>query len=396
MVKVEEAKRLLFEEIQRSKSVKVKIADALGCVISQDIFSPIDMPLFDQSSMDGYAVCSGNDFSRKEFTVVGEIKAGDDISVGLSPGECVRIYTGAAVPESSDAIIIQENTEEKNGKISVRLEYKKSDHIRLKSSQIKKGELALKKNMLLNPAAIGFLAMLGIETVEVFLNPKISIIVTGNEIVRVGEELKRGKIYESNSVVLNAALKQMNINVNHQFTVEDDKNELKKKIELAIADSDILILSGGISVGKYDFVFDALKELGTKETYYKIYQKPGKPMFAGKLKGTFVFALPGNPASALVCFYEYVYPSIRKMCGFVNYELRKLMLKTVSGIKKKEGKAAFIRSKITDEGVMELEGQGSDMLRSFSEADSFIYLDLDKGNITQNELVEVHLLPVYF
>lgn len=394
MVTVEEAKKIVFENIQPTKSVEAKINDALNFVLAKDIFSPIDLPSFNQSSMDGYAINFGNDFDIKEFEIIGEIKAGDDEIFILEIGQAVRIFTGAAVPLSANAIIIQENAEEINGKIIVQSTYKNGDRIRIKGSQIKFGELALTKNTILNPASIGFLAMLGIEKVKVFSKPSISIIITGNEIVAVGSALKNGKIYESNSYMLESALTQMNLKIQNKYFVEDHKNILKRKIEIAINDSEILILTGGISVGKYDFVLEILNELGVKTFYYKIFQKPGKPMFAGKINDTYIFALPGNPASALVCFYEYVFPAIRKMIGIKNFELKKIFLKTINEIKKKEGKAAFIRSKICDDGIVELKEQGSDTLRSFSEADSFIYLHQMKGNVNQNELVEVHLLPV--
>lgn len=393
MVTVEEAKQLLSENTPTFGLEEVPIADALNYVLAEDVFSPIDLPSFDQSSMDGYAVCSENNFDRKEFTVVGEIKAGDDLSVQLSEGEAVRIFTGAAVPPSADSIVIQENVNAVDGKIILTKSYKRADHIRFKNSQIKQGEQALKKGSVLNPGAIGFLASLGLNKVKVYARPSVSIVVTGNEIISPGEVLVHGKVYESNSFSIVAAMQQMNITVCEIYRVRDEKEKLHQILSDAISNSDIVILSGGISVGKYDLVYDALQEFGIKVLFYKVSQKPGKPVLAGKIGDKLIFALPGNPASALVCFYEYVYPSIRKMTGFGNFELKKIRLKSDREIMKKEGRALFIRSKITDTGVLELEGQGSDMLRSFAMADAFIYLREEQGMVKQNEEVEVHLLP---
>lgn len=394
MVTVEEAKRLLFLQVQRSEVVEVDILQSLNCVLARDIFSVIDLPSFDQSSMDGYAVASGNDSERKVFDVIGEIKAGDDPTIELMTGQAVRIFTGAALPKGADSIVIQEKVEEKNGQLFLQENCKKGDCIRRKSSQIKKGDLALEKGSVINPAAIGFLASLGIVKVSIYKKPLVSIIVTGNEIIQAGEELTNGKIYESNSFSLRAALMQMGIEVNNVFTVEDEKEELRNKIETGLNGSDIFLITGGISVGKYDLVHGTLSELGVETIFYKVAQKPGKPFFAGKLKNKMIFALPGNPASGMVCFYEYVYPAIRMMRGFKNTALRSVRLKSLKEINKKEGRAVFIRAKTIEDGVMELEGQDSNMLRSFAQADAFIYIKQETQTIKQNEEVEVHLLPL--
>jgi len=393
MVTVEEAKKLLYENVQQSEIVEVKILDSLNCVLADDIFSPIDLPSFDQSSMDGYALNFGNDLERKEFEIIGEIKAGDDSTFILATGQAVRIFTGATVPESANSIIIQEKAEEKNGNLFLQEKIKVGDCIRKKGTQIKQGELALKKLIVLNPASIGFITSLGIDRVKIFSKPKVSIIVTGNEIISVGNELKHGKVYESNSFSLISALMQMNIEVKNSLKVEDDLEALKLKIKSCLANSDIVLLTGGISVGKYDFAFEAIKSCGVETIFYKVLQKPGMPVFAGKLGNNLIFALPGNPASALVCFYEYVYPTIKQMQGFQNIYLPKVKLKSLHPITKKAGKANFIRAKIIEDGIAELEKQDSNMLRSFAEADGFIYLDKEVEIVKQNEEVEVHLLP---
>jgi molybdopterin molybdotransferase len=393
MVTVEEAKKLLSENIHRADIVEVNILDALNCVIAEDILSPIDLPSFDQSSMDGYAINSGTDLNRNQFEIVGEIKAGDDSTIVLKPGQSVRIFTGASVPQSAGSIIFQEKVEEKNDILFLHEKIKHGDCIRKKGTQILKGEIALKKLTVLNPASIGFITSLGIDKVKIFRKPNISIIVTGNEIIAVGEELKNGKVYESNSFSLTSALMQMNIEVKNSLKVEDDLEALKLKIQSCLIDSDIVLLTGGISVGKYDFAFEAMKSCGVETIFYKVLQKPGMPVFAGKLGDKIIFALPGNPASALVCFYEYVYPTLKQMQGFQHIYLPKVKLKSIHSITKKVGKSIFIRAKIMDDGVAELGKQDSNMLRSFAEADGFIYLDKDVENVKQQEEVEVHLLP---
>lgn len=392
MISVEEAKRLLFERIEKSISVDVVINEASGCVLAEDILSPIDLPSFNQSAMDGYAV-STNQKNKQQYEVIGEIKAGDECTFHLESGQAVRIFTGAAVPESADAIVIQENVNRVNGSIQLSGDFRKGDCIRIKGSQIKKGELALKKNTVLNPASIGFLASLGISKLKIYKKPEVSVVVTGNEIVKPGKNLKAGEIYESNSFSLNAALDQMHIVSKNILTASDDKNELKNAFEKCLNDSDIVILTGGISVGKYDLVHDILKDAGVETIFYKVAQKPGKPFFAGKLNDKLIFALPGNPAAVLVCFYEYVYPVIRRIRGFENTALPMMKLKSLTDISKKEDRALFIRAKRISDGVMPLEKQDSNMLRSFAEADVLIYIPNEKENINIGEDVEVHLLP---
>jgi len=392
MISVEEAKRLLFERVEKSASVMIELTEAQGSVLAEDVFSPIDLPSFNQSAMDGYAIAA-KEKNKREYEVVGEIKAGDPGSIHLKPGQAVRIFTGAAVPETADAIVIQENTIRVNGSVQLITEFKTGDCIRVKGSQIKKGELALRKDSMLNPAAIGFLASLGISKVKIFQKPVISIIVTGNEIISPGDNLQPGEIYESNSYSLAAALNQMHITPKNILKAVDEKNDLTNKFENCLKDSGIIILTGGISVGKYDLVHDLLSDAGAETIFYKVAQKPGKPFYAGTLNNKFLFALPGNPAAVLVCFYEYVYPVIRMMMGLETPELISVRLQVLETIIKKENRALFIRAKKTNDGVMPFEKQDSNMLRSFAEADSIIYVPNEKENINKGELVEVHLLP---
>jgi molybdopterin molybdotransferase len=393
MKTVEQAKQILFDHIYPNNEIEIAISDALNHVLADDIFSSIDLPSFNQSAMDGFAVCTGNNLTLKAFEIIGEIKAGDDSTVQLKPGQGMRIFTGAKVPETADTIIIQEHVTFANNKIETAESYHLNNHIRQKGTQIKTGALALKKGTILSPGAIGFIAMLGLNKVKVLAQPSVSIIVTGNEIISPGEKLEGTKVFEANSFAIAAALNQMNIHQINCSRAIDVAVELENSVANAINSSDIIILTVGISVGKYDLVYETLQKFGIEVLFYKVLQKPGKPILAGKIGNKLVFALPGNPASALVCFYEYVYPSIRKMIGMEHFELKIIKAKSVNEINKKEGRALFIRSKMIDEGVMELDGQGSDMLKAFAESDSFIYLAHDKNKIAKGEEVEVHLLP---
>lgn len=393
MLTVEEAKNLLFNQVFKSESVGIDISDSLGMVLAEDIFSPINQPEFDNSSMDGYAVASTNDLEQKKFEIIGEIKAGGSANFNLKPGQAVRIFTGAAMPDGADSIVIQEKVEAKEGYIYLTEPYKKGVFIRTAGSMMKKGELALQKGFVLNPASIGFLASMGIFKVKVYKNPEVSILTTGDEIVKPGMVLKPGQIYESNSFSLAASLNLMGIKPKNSLTATDRTEDLRNQIETGLDGSDILILTGGISVGKYDLVFETLKEFGVETIFYKVAQKPGKPFFAGRLNDKFIFALPGNPAAVLVCFYQYVYPVIKAIQGFEKTELPKAYKKLLKTIKSNEDRAQFMRAKVTEDGVMPLEGQDSFMLYSFSLANALIYVPNGTEIIKENEMVEVHLLP---
>jgi molybdopterin molybdotransferase len=200
-------------------------------------------------------------------------------------------------------------------------------------------------------------------------------------------------VYESNSSSLTAAIATMGLHIETILFVKDEKKILTEVVNNAMINTDLLLISGGISVGDYDFVNEVLKENNTTTLFYKIAQKPGKPLFFGKNNHTFIFGLPGNPGSALTCFYEYVYPCVRKLQGRKNLFLTTLFLPTEQDITKKKGLANFLKAQVSSSGVLSLEGQESFKMKSFTDANAFIYLPLEKENSIIGDMVEVHLLP---
>ncbi|WP_299098266.1 gephyrin-like molybdotransferase Glp [uncultured Winogradskyella sp.] len=357
---------------------KVQLQDALNSVLSEDVFSPINMPPFRQSAMDGYAI----QFSKEEtYTVVDESKAGDSTNYVLKPTEAVRIFTGALVPDNADTVIMQEHVERLEASIHIKKMPSKFANIRKTGEQIKIGDLALKKRTKLNEAAIGFLACLGITTVSVCKTPSVAILVTGNELQQPGTDLEIGKIYESNSVMLKAALQKAGIKEIEIIAVKDDYQATKTSIKNALDANDILLVSGGISVGDYDFVKEALLENDVEELFYKINQKPGKPLWFGKKRDTYVFALPGNPASALTCFYIYALPLLRKMCGYKNNHLQKVIAKSKSAIKNPSQKTLFLKANLEDEFVEVLQGQSSAMLYTYAMSNVLICVSSETAEV---------------
>lgn len=397
MVSVELAKELIVQNTTALDSKNISIGEAIGYIVSEDIFSPVNLPGFNQAAMDGYGV-QYDDLSERisNFKIVAEIAAGDNYNKLINRKEAVRIFTGAKIPENVDCIFVQEESQVSDDGCSVSFignGCKPGENIRIKGVQIKSGDIAIKKGTLINPAAVGFLASIGIPELEVTRKPKVAIIVTGSELQRPGYNLDEGNVYESNSYMLKAALQDLNIDEIKVFYARDDSKSILKIFNHVLEEADLIMFSGGISVGKFDFVGSVLKESAVKEIFYKVKQKPGKPLFYGKHNNTGVFALPGNPAAALTCFYEYVYPSIKIMSGRKDIFLNSIKLPLLTDYTKKTGLSNFIKGKISNGCVEILAGQESNILSSFAESNCLVFLHEEDQAVYAGDLVDVHLLP---
>ena len=387
MVSVAEAlKRISNLEVE-PQIIELALSNSVNYVLAEDCVSPINMPPFEQSAMDGYAI--NLDDNLTEFTVVGEIKAGDSAeNLKLSKGEAFRIFTGSMLPDAANSIVKQEDVERVSDKIKIVKLPQKGENIRFLGEQIKKDQIAVLKDVLLTPGVIGFISMLGFSSVKVYRKPKITIIATGNELVKSGNELKIGQIYESNTNTLLAALSTFGFE-SEVHVVEDSYNKIRFEIEQAIEISDLVIMTGGISVGDYDFVSKILSDIQVEEIFYKVKQKPGKPLFLGKKEEKIIFALPGNPAAVLTTFYIYVLPILEKMVGRKKAFLRKGELKLSNDFQKTPNLSFFLKGYINADSVSILPAQSSAMLSSFVEADCLIFLEENKTNWIKNELVSV-------
>jgi len=391
MITVSEAKQIISQNVEVNNTIKIPLNEALNCLLAESVYAPICVPFFDQSAMDGYAF----KFNEKNelLNIVDEVAAGDTRNINVNKGEAVRIFTGAKVPDSCDAVVMQELTEIVDSKLKVNDGgLKLGGNIRIKGHQIQQGELALEKGAKITPATIGFLASLGIKEVEVYSSPKVVVLTTGSELVKPGTELIEGQVYESNTFMLRAALNDIRIEP-EVVLLKDDLETTQKAIEQALQNFDIILLSGGISVGDYDFVKPSLEYNKVEQLFYKVKQKPGKPLFFGKKENKLIFALPGNPAAALSCFYSYVLPAINIQKGETNPFLNQLHLPLSQPYKKKTGRAVFLKSFTDGKTVQLLEGQGSDVLLSFANSNCLVFLSEEIEHVQEGELVEVHLLP---
>ncbi|WMJ73438.1 molybdopterin molybdotransferase MoeA [Cytophagaceae bacterium ABcell3] len=396
MISVEEAKKLIIENTSISEnSEEVHCELAAGKILAEDIFSPTDLPPFRQAAMDGYGIALTKETQSINHKVIAEVRAGDYVERPVDAQSAVRIFTGARVPDDVNCLVIQENVNANNDTItSDKADFlKPMANIRPQGEQVQKGALALKKGTLLTPASVGYLNSMGIEKIKVIKPAKIGILVTGDELQKPGSALDKAQVYESNSGMLKSVLhytlglKDVSIHF-----VKDDFNSVKETIDHIFKESDLLLVTGGISAGKYDFVKRALEELGVNSIFYKIAQKPGKPLYFGKKASKAVFGLPGNPAAALTCYYQYVYPYLKKHQGHSSYFLPEQNMTLKNSFAKKPGLAMFLKAKANGSEVEISQGQASSMLHTFSEANAFVYLPSETGEVKTGEPVKVNLL----
>jgi molybdopterin molybdotransferase len=287
---------------------------------------------------------------------------------------------------------MQEKTVFENGELRVLDKLlKQGGNVRNKGAEIKLGSLAMEKGSVLIPGAVGFLAGIGLTEVSVYPRPSISIIVTGRELQKPGNELHFGQVYESNSYSLRAALQQTQITDVKVFDSDDELGILKSVLEKALESSDVVLLTGGVSVGDYDFVLEACALCGVEKLFHKVKQKPGKPLFFGKKHAKLIFGLPGNPSSVLTCFYEYVLPALEAMsCGKSRTKIVQAPL--TGSYSKTSGLTHFLKGHYENGHVSPLSAQESFRLSSFARANCLICLDEDRTEYKDGEVVEVHLL----
>lgn len=393
MIDVQTALKLVLSNNKKLEEIlEMELSKTLDYILAESIASKIDMPNFRQSAMDGYAlhINANGDYNYK---LIGEVKAGDDHQPNLKSGEAVRIFTGAAVPDSANAVIMQEKVIREKDFIRIQSEIKENDNIRPIGEQIQKGDLALEKGTRIKAAHIGFLSSLGVRKVRVVRKPSIGIVVTGNELIQTSEPLSYGKIYESNAAMLIAALHNLAYYKTTNYKVEDDFQKTKEVLKEALDSNDVVLVSGGISVGDYDFVKGAFEDLAVKEIFYKVKQKPGKPLFYGQYKNTAVFGLPGNPAAALTCFYLYVYPLLNSVQNASKKELERLNLPLLEDYQPKGDRAQFLKAYINSKGVEILTAQSSAMVNSFTVANALACIAENAPKKHKGELIEVILLP---
>ena len=377
---------------------RVPIRSALGRVLGEDIISPVDVPAHINSAMDGWAF-RFQDLDKNPSAVLNEVGAsfaGQPFTGTVGESQCVRIFTGGVVPEGCDAVVMQEKAQARGKSISFSPGVRRGQNVRYAGEDLKQGAVALAKGRVVRPAELGLLASLGIGEVGVYRPLRVVFFSTGDELVSIGLPLAEGQIYDSNRYTIHGMLTRLGCEVIDMGVVRDDPALLEKAFNEASEIGDVVITSGGVSVGEADYVKQLLTKLG-EVVFWKIAMKPGRPLAYGKIGAAHFFGLPGNPVSVMVTFYQFVRDALLTLQG-VNPVASQPLLKAVctSAIKKAPGRTEFQRGVLfLEEGIYKVRTtgeQGSGILKSMSDANCFIMLHDHVGNVDAGATVEVQIL----
>ena len=400
MISLEKALKTILADFQPLGLEKINILDGRARVIGENIFAPRNIPSSDNSAMDGYAV-RHNDTQGATKNKPLQLKIIEDIPAGKFPlkkikaGEAARIMTGAVIPEGADAVIRQEDTVKDGETVTIYASAEKGENIRFAGEDVKSGELVVKKGSALGPAHIGMLAALGKASVSVYQKPRVAIISTGDELVDIKTDPAPGKIVNSNSYSLAAQVLECGAIPIILGIVKDKKSNLQKKFKTALH-ADLIISTGGVSVGDFDFVKNVMGEIGNAMHFWQVAMRPGKPLAFGSIKGVPLFGLPGNPVSAMVSFEQFVRPSLLKMQGHKNIFRQTITALCAEEIQKKAGFRHFIRAvvrKEKDKYIATTTGdQGSGILKSMVIANTLIVMGENETRIKKGSQVTIQLL----
>lgn len=391
MISYDEALELTLSSARRTQPEVRPLAEAVGRVLASDIVAPFPMPRFDNSAVDGYAVSEPTGTSV--WGVVRTIGAGESPGAPLNPGECARIFTGAPTPPDTFGVVMQEDADQVAGRIRVCDEVQSGQHIRRQGEEFKAGETVLSAGSFLNPAGVAVAVSLGIKDVSIYRAPIVGIVVTGSELAAAGTELAPGQIYESNSQGLTAALSSLGLKPAFVEVVVDDPTATTEVLQDALNRCDVLITSGGVSVGDRDVVRDSLRSFGVQEVYWRVAIKPGKPVYFGQLGEKAVFGLPGNPMSVLATFTLLVQPFLKAMMGFPNPSPSRIQARLQNPLTHHPGRREFVPANLctTSEGVgvAPILNQGSHMLGGMARADVLIDVPAEVSLLSEGEPVWV-------
>lgn len=370
------------------------LREALDCVLHTEIISPINVPPYTNSAMDGYAI-HGSDIVADKFSLkqVGIAYAGQPFDGTIQESECIRIMTGAMMPEDCDTVIMQEHVEVNNALITVHGQHQHGQNVRMAGEDLKTGEVVLGEGHKITPADLGLIASLGIAELTVKRKIRVAFFSTGDELRSLGEKLEAGQIYDSNRYTLHGMLSHLNVDIIDMGVVPDQKEALREALQQASKQADIVLTTGGVSVGDADYVKEMLIELGHVD-FWKIAMKPGRPLAFGTINNALFFGLPGNPVSVMVTFYQFALPALQQLSGQDTPMQQRLQVNCVSAIRKRAGRFEFQRGILfqNDQGITQVKTtgeQGSGILRSMSIANCFILLEEQCDGIEPNTIVTV-------
>lgn len=401
MISITEATEIIRGNQIPAIATSTDLSNAQGRVLAKEILSPEPLPRFTNSAMDGFAI-GWSDIEQAEqgpsitFTVIGESRAGAPFGSEVGPGEAVRINTGAMMPDGADRIVAVEDVTEEAGSISIASSLEHRQYIRFEGEEVMPGDVLLGQGNMITPPALGFLTSAGVESVTIYEKPEVAVLVTGNELVDSGEDIQPWQIRDSNRVMLSTSVLLAGGEVTFAGRCGDSFEETRNSIRKASEAARIILVSGGVSVGPHDLVKEAAEEEGFKRLFWKVRQKPGKPLFFSRREDTLLFGLPGNPVSAIICYIYYIDPLLRELTGR-EYKWRMVAGNAGERIENSGDRTLFIRTQHSrNEGgsltVKPLKKQGSHMLSSMTMADGFLLLESGEA-VEIGEEVAIHLFP---
>jgi molybdopterin molybdotransferase len=401
LITPDEAVRLILACVRPLELERVPLPDARGRVLGEDLAGRDDVPPFDNSAMDGFAVRAADTrgaapASPVELTLVDESRAGAPASRGPGPGEAVRISTGAMMPPGADAVVRVEDTGERDGVVAILAEVAPGKEIRHAGEDVRAGDVVLARGRRMGPADLAVAASVGADSLACHRRPRVSILITGDELVDPGQPLAAGQIHSTNGFAIEAQVRDAGGVPAGRATVGDDYDATRDAIERGL-DADVLVTTGGVSVGPHDHVKPALSELGVEEVFWGVALRPGKPTWFGTRAASpvLVFGLPGNPVSAMVTFHLFVRPALTALAGAEPFARRTVAVMD-EGYAKTPGRAHVVRCRldVRDDGwhVRPTKAQASHVLTSMLDAEALAFLAPERGDVHAGERVEIEIL----
>jgi len=402
MVEFESARKKILKHTPVLGTKTVTLDECDGHVLAERIITKEPVPLFDSSAVDGYAVRyqdveGASEENPVRLSLIGTVRAGDAGSMRVKKNSAVKIFTGAPVPHSATSVVMQEVTEESAGSVVIKKKITQGQNIRKKGEEFEKGKTIFLSGTFITPPVVAMLASLGKTKVKVYQKPRVSLIITGDEIKPPSAKLKKGQIRDSNSYALKSALQSLGIDKVTVLHSKDTRSDTKKSFTKALRQSDVVISVGGVSVGEYDLVKDVVSDIGVKQIFWKVAMKPGKPNYFGIKNRNLVFGLPGNPVSAIVSYYTLIRPALFKMMGMTSISPFLVQAHLTETIKKKPERLEFVRG-IVKRGkngelqVTPAKEQDSHMIGGMATANCLIYFPKGKSLLETSSLVEVEII----